>query len=238
MLFTTSPPPLHTYKLVPSRWLSVVIRLSDSHRQRFKNSGDNMEIITKKVKDLKPYERNPRRNDEAVEYVAESISEFGFKVPIVIDGDGTVICGHTRLKAAKKLHLAEVPCIVADDLDDEQIKAFRLADNKVAEKAEWDFGFLDKELGGIFNFDMGKFGFNFMTPEVKKKNKLDTKTRKANILNLERAQFPGVGKYDTPEIQPVYQLPEITDWIPFDFMLSDKRSPEEKQKNRSSFFPR
>ena len=115
-----STPTLHTYKLVPSRWLSVVIRLSDSRRQRFKNSGDNMEIITKKVKDLKPYERNPRRNDEAVEYVAESISEFGFKVPIVIDGDGTVICGHTRLKAAKKLHLAEVPCIVADDLDDER----------------------------------------------------------------------------------------------------------------------
>ena len=155
--------------------------MSDSRRHRFKNSGDNMEIITKKVKDLKPYERNPRRNDEAVEYVAESISAFGFKVPIVIDGDGTVICGHTRLKAAKKLHLAEVPCIVADDLDDEQIKAFRLADNKVAEKAEWDFGFLDKELGGIFNFDMGKFGFNFMPPEVKQKNKLETKTRKANI---------------------------------------------------------
>lgn len=210
--------------------------MSDSRRQRFKNSGDNMEIITKKVKDLKPYERNPRRNDEAVEYVAESISEFGFKVPIVIDGDGTVICGHTRLKAAKKLHLAEVPCIVADDLDDEQIKAFRLADNKVAEKAEWDFGFLDKELGGIFNFDMGKFGFNFMPPEVKQKNKLETKTRKANILNLERAQFTGVGKYDIPEIQPVYQLPEVIDWIPFDFMLSDKRSPEEKQKTGVHFF--
>ena len=90
-----------------------------------------MEIITKKVKDLKPYERNPRRNDDAVKYVAESIEQFGFKVPIVIEEDGTVICGHTRLKAAKKLHLAEVPCIVADDLDDEQIKAFRLADNNV-----------------------------------------------------------------------------------------------------------
>lgn len=132
--------------------------MSDSRRQRFKNSGDNMEIITKKVKDLKPYERNPRRNDEAVEYVAESISEFGFKVPIVIDGDGTVICGHTRLKAAKKLHLTEVPCIVADDLDDEQIKAFRLADNKVAEKAEWDFDLLEEELQDLIGFDMSDFG--------------------------------------------------------------------------------
>ena len=133
--------------------------MSDSRRQRFKNSGDNMEIITKKVKDLKPYERNPRRNDEAVEYVAESISEFGFKVPIVIDGDGTVICGHTRLKAAKKLHLAEAPCIVADDLNDEQIKAFRLADNKVAEKAEWDFDLLEEELQDLIGFDMSDFGF-------------------------------------------------------------------------------
>lgn len=195
-----------------------------------------MEIITKKVKDLKPYERNPRRNDDAVKYVAESIEQFGFKVPIVIERDGTVICGHTRLKAAKQLKLKEVPCIVADDLDDEQIKAFRLADNKVAEKAEWDFGFLDKELGEIFTLDMSHFGFDFMPPEVKQKNKLETKTRKANILNLERAQFTGTGKYDIPEIQPVYQLPEVTDWIPFDFVLSDKRSAEEKSKTGVHFF--
>lgn len=88
-----------------------------------------------KLLDIKPYEKNPRKNDEAVKYVAESIKEFGFKVPIVVDKDMTIVAGHTRYKAAKKLGLNEVPVIVADDLTDEQIKAFRLADNKTGEKA-------------------------------------------------------------------------------------------------------
>ena len=92
-----------------------------------------MEIVNKKVSDLIPYENNPRFNDEAVDYVAKSIKEFGFKVPIVVDKDNIVVAGHTRLKAAKQLEMLEVPCIVADDLNEEQIKAFRLADNKVSE---------------------------------------------------------------------------------------------------------
>lgn len=91
-----------------------------------------MQIVQKKVKDLKPYERNPRRNEEAVKYVKASIQEFGFKVPIVIDADGVIVAGHTRLKAAKELGMEEVPCIVADDLTPEQVKAFRLADNQVS----------------------------------------------------------------------------------------------------------
>ena len=118
-----------------------------------------MEIINKKISQIKPYERNPRRNDEAVEYVANSIKEFGFKVPIVIDKDGTIVAGHTRYKASKKLGLKEVPCIVADDLNEEQIKAFRLADNKVGEIAEWDFNILDGELAEIFDLNMADFGF-------------------------------------------------------------------------------
>ena len=119
-----------------------------------------MEIITKRIKDIKPYEKNPRKNDAAVEYVANSIREFGFKVPIVIDKDGTIVCGHTRWKAAKKLGMKEVPCIMADDLSPEQIKAFRLADNKVGELAEWDFDFLKEELEDIGEgFDMEDFGF-------------------------------------------------------------------------------
>lgn len=106
-----------------------------------------MDIILKKVKDLKPYEKNPRKNEKAVEYVANSIKEFGFKVPIVIDKKNNVIvAGHTRLLAAKELKLEEVPCIVADDLTDEQVKAFRLADNKVSVFSEWDFSLLDKEI--------------------------------------------------------------------------------------------
>lgn len=84
-----------------------------------------MEIINMLLTDLVPYEKNPRKNDEAVKYVAESIRQFGFKVPIIVDKDGVIVAGHTRYKAAKKLKLKEVPCIVADDLSDEQIKAFR-----------------------------------------------------------------------------------------------------------------
>lgn len=119
-----------------------------------------MNIVYKKVKDLIPYENNPRNNDEAVDYVAKSIEEFGFKVPCVVSSDGVLITGHTRLKACKKLGIDEVPCIVADDLTPEQIKAFRLADNKTSEFAEWDMDKLDIELDGIDEIDMTEFGFD------------------------------------------------------------------------------
>ena len=118
-----------------------------------------MQIINKKTSEIKPYEKNPRKNDEAVKYVAESIKQFGFKVPIVLDKDNVIVAGHTRYKAAKKLKMTEVPCVVADDLTDEQVKAYRLADNKVAEKAEWDFDLLNSELDELFDFDMTVFGF-------------------------------------------------------------------------------
>ena len=117
-----------------------------------------MNIVEKKLSELKPYENNPRKNEEAVEYVANSIREFGFKVPIVIDKDGVIVAGHTRYKAAKQLKLKTVPCIIADDLNEEQIKAFRLADNKTAELAGWDFPLLDMELAEL-NMDMEQFGF-------------------------------------------------------------------------------
>ena len=120
-----------------------------------------MTIIQKKTADLIPYEKNPRKNDEAVEKVAASIREFGFKVPIVIDKDNVIVAGHTRLKAAEAAGMDEVPCIVADDLTDEQIKAFRLADNKTAEFASWDFDLLTGELQDITDIDMSEFGFDF-----------------------------------------------------------------------------
>ena len=118
-----------------------------------------MNIIEKRVKDLKPYEKNPRLNDDAVKYVAESISQFGFRVPIVIDKDNNIVCGHTRWKACKLLNMETVPCVVADDLTEEQIKAFRIADNKVSEMAGWDFPMLDAELAEIEMLDMEDFGF-------------------------------------------------------------------------------
>ena len=117
-----------------------------------------MNIEYKNISELQPYADNPRRNDDAVEYVANSIREFGFKVPVIIDKNNVVVAGHTRLKACKKLGITEVPCIVADDLTDEQVKAFRLADNKVGEMADWDFAKLDLELENI-ELDMTEFGF-------------------------------------------------------------------------------
>lgn len=118
-----------------------------------------MQIKELKLTEIKPYEKNPRRNDEAVKYVAKSIEEFGFKVPIIIDKDNVIVCGHTRYKAAKKLKLEIVPCISADDLTEEQIKAFRLADNKVSEYSDWDFDLLGEELASLIDFDMEGFGF-------------------------------------------------------------------------------
>lgn len=117
-----------------------------------------MDIIEIPVDDLIPYENNPRLNDEAVDAVAASIREFGFKQPVVIDKDNVIVCGHTRMKAAVLLGLDTVPAIRADDLTEEQIKAYRLADNKTAELADWDFDALAKELQGL-SLDMADFGF-------------------------------------------------------------------------------
>ena len=119
-----------------------------------------MEIKMVKIEDLKPYPNNPRFNDEAVEYVANSIKQFGFKVPMIIDKNNEIVAGHTRYKASLELGLKEVPCIVADDLTEEQIKAFRLADNKVSEKSQWNFDLLDEELANIIDIDMSEFDFD------------------------------------------------------------------------------
>ena len=131
-----------------------------------------METITKKVSELIPYINNPRNNDDAIDAVASSIKNFGFKVPIVVDSNNEIINGHTRLKAAKKLGLETVLVIVADDLTPEQIKAFRLADNKVGEIATWDENALAIELEELKNldFDMSEFEFEINEPQTQEKN--------------------------------------------------------------------
>lgn len=137
-----------------------------------------------KTSEIKAYKNNPRNNDDAVGPVAESIKQFEFKVPIIIDKNNVIVAGHTRLKAAVKLKLAEVPCIVADDLTEEQIKAFRLADNKVSEFATWDFELLDIELDNIACINMNDFGFlnvDILDDELEKQMEYltqDTKTKK------------------------------------------------------------
>lgn len=134
-----------------------------------------MQIEYKRVEELIPYSANPRINDDAVEYVARSINEFGFKVPIIIDKDNVIIAGHTRLKAAKYLGMNEVPVIRADDLTEEQVKAFRLADNKVAELAEWNPDLLDLELDELkLDFDMSLFGFDLSLGSVENNDSNNT----------------------------------------------------------------
>lgn len=125
-----------------------------------------MQIVEKSIDKLIPYENNPRFNDEAAEIVAKSISEFGFKNPIIIDKNNVIIAGHTRFKAAQKLGIKKVPCIMAEDLTEEQVNAFRLADNKVSEFAEWDFEKLKQELAEIEGVNMDDFGF--MLKEIEK----------------------------------------------------------------------
>lgn len=119
-------------------------------------------IVMLPISELKPYDKNPRNNKEAIEKVAASIREFGFQQPIVVDNDYVIIVGHTRLQAAKRLRLKEVPVIVAHDLTDEQAKAYRLADNKTAEFSKWDDELLNLELSDLsdLDFDMEQFGFD------------------------------------------------------------------------------
>lgn len=127
-----------------------------------------MQIQDIEIDKLREYENNPRLNDSAAQAVADSIKEFGFKVPIVIDRDFVIVAGHTRLKAARLLKLETVPCIIADDLTPEQVKAFRLADNKTAELAEWDLSALEielAELSEISDIDMSDFGFDIESIE-------------------------------------------------------------------------
>ena len=119
-----------------------------------------MQIVEMKLSEIKPYEHNPRRNDASVDTVANSIKEFGFQQPIVVDGQHVIIAGHTRYKAAKKLRMKEVPVIVADTLTEDQVKAYRIADNSAGSASTWDFDKLLDELG-VITYDMVDFGLDF-----------------------------------------------------------------------------
>lgn len=124
-----------------------------------------MQVQSMKIDEVKPYPNNPRNNDDGVEAVANSIKEFGWQQPIVVDKDNVIIVGHTRYKAAKKLGMDKVPVVVASNLSPEQVKAYRLADNKTGELTDWDMSLLDDELGDIADIDMSDFGFDLDIPE-------------------------------------------------------------------------
>ena len=121
-----------------------------------------LEITNMKISEIHPYEKNPRFNDAAVDAVAKSIQEFGWRSPIVVDKDMVIVCGHTRLKAAIKLGLTEVPVHIAADLTPEQIQAYRIADNKTGEIAEWNYDLLPVEIRELqsADFDLSRLGFD------------------------------------------------------------------------------
>ena len=164
-------------------------------------SDAKMNIVYKKVDDLVPYENNPRNNDEAVDYVANSIKEFGFKVPVVVDKDNVVVAGHTRLKACEKLGIDEVPCIVADDLTEDQIKAFRIADNKVSEYATWDEEKLSQELSDIM-LDMTEFGDDLFSDDDTMEVELD-----------DEEDSPYSQEKHVPQYEPTGDFVDIMDLI-------------------------
>lgn len=111
------------------------------------------------IDDIKPYKNNPRKNEDAVNATANSIKEFGWQQPIIVDQDNTIIAGDTRLKAAKQLKMNKVPVVVAKNLSKDQVKAYRLADNKTGEIAEWDYDLLNNELEDVIGINMEDFGF-------------------------------------------------------------------------------
>lgn len=140
-------------------------------------------IIYKKVDELKLNDRNPRKNDGAVETIMKSINEFGFRNPLIIDADNKVWCGNTRLKAARKLGLLEVPCIVAEDLTEEQIRKLALLDNKTSEIAEWDYDLLSEELADL---DLSEFELDWeideLEPKIERKDLSDTIEEKQELI--------------------------------------------------------
>lgn len=194
-----------------------------------------MQVIELSLSDIKPYENNPRKNDESAKYVAESIKQFGFKVPIVIDKNNVIVCGHTRYKAAKQLKLKTVPCIKADDLTDDQIKAYRLADNKTGEFAEWDLDLLNIELDGL-NFtdiDMSDFGFDLDFEETDDDDfgyYGDERERTYNSYNLD--------EYDESRVSGFYQIPtlKVEKFIPTDLIGFNYAKTSENKQTGIHFF--
>lgn len=161
-----------------------------------------MNVIEKQIGEIFPYENNPRNNESAVDAVAESIKQFGFKQPIVVDKDNVIIVGHTRWEAAQRLGLESVPVLVAEDLTEQQAKAYRLADNKTNELSGWDFLALDEELDGILDFDMTDFGFDeidsdLLDDDFEEEDKTDVKY--FSDAEVEQAIIDGWQTYKSAE---------------------------------------
>ena len=187
-----------------------------------------MKVVDVSIDELKPYAMNPRFNDNAVDQVAASIREFGFKVPIVADKDGVIVAGHTRLKAAKQLGLKKVPVIYADDLDEEQIRAFRLADNKVSELATWDMEKLDLEMESFTLIDMQTFGFKPMTAEDRRNGWFDRENRSDDSREEGNDEYNDfLDKFEAKKTTDDCYTPEgvydaVAEWVAKEYKLDRK----------------
>ena len=157
------------------------------------------------IKNLQPYEKNARKHDKkSVEAIASSIRQFGFDDPVGVWGENIIVEGHGRVEAAKKLGLTEVPCIRLDHLTDEQRRAYAIAHNKTAEVSDWDYDLVDLEINDLPDFNFEEFGFEIHDAEAEhERNAERTQALVENILDLGRGSYPGVGRYDIPQLRPV-----------------------------------
>lgn len=188
-----------------------------------------LQIVIKKTRELIPYARNNKtHNERQVKLVATSIQEFGFKNPVIVDKDNSIIAGHGRVKAAELLKLEEVPCIVADDLTKAQIKAYRIADNKLAELAEWDFDNIKAELEELKleKFDIDLTGFD-VELKIEEEKQEEEKQDPKDYMNLDKFYPKTAGKYGMPLIKRL-SADEIEniDLLGFNYA----RTSQEKQK--------
>lgn len=194
----------------------------------------NLKIEYIPTSELKPYKNNAKKHPkEQIEQIARSIQEFGFNDPIAVC-NGVIIEGHGRLLAAQKLGIEELPIIRLDNLTDDQRRAYTLVHNQLTMSSEFDINILEDELFNIdldlsdFGFDIGDISFEVEEKERQHKENVEqNEFVTTNYLNLGYAQYAGVGEYDIPEILPVYDLPEIKEWIGFNYVLTDK-NPEGK----------
>lgn len=205
----------------------------------------DIKIIYKNIDELVPYENNPRDNTAAIDAVAASIKEFGFKNPIIIDGDNVIVAGHTRLKAAQKLKIQNVPCVVADDLTQEQVNAFRLADNKTAELAEWDLELLNSELELIDGIDMTEFGFELdiaeeqevVEDEFDEELPEEPQTKLGDIYQLGRHRLMCGDSTDVDSVKTLmggYKADLLLTDPPYNVNYSSKTFGREKIRNHAS----
>ena len=190
-----------------------------------------MKVVEKQLKELRMYENNPRNNDQAVEDVAKSIKEFGFKVPMVIDANNVIVCGHTRYKACLKLGIGSVPCVVADDLTPDQIKAFRLVENKTNELASWDYDSLNDELESI-SLDLSDFDFDVknLNEWFQRDNRFDDSRQEGNE---EYNEF--LDKFEQPKTTDDCYTPDNIYEVVADYVV--EHFGKDKQKFVRPFYP-